>query len=115
MKKNIRFEMNYLLKQIEQIKNEVVNGDDHFDYERFGDLASVYDDQFGSSIYLGGYVVDKCLSITWSKHYAEDEWENLYCNLVDWEEINSVGKMKKYMIKMLKYYNNLYANRKEVK
>lgn len=112
------FEMSYKLKDIEEIKNGLFNNNDNFDYEKFGDLATLCDKNFGSSLYLGGYVCDKKLSITWSKHFGkweDNDYENLYCNLVDWEEINSVGKLKKYMVKMLKYYNNLYNNRKEVK
>lgn len=115
---NIIFEMNYTLKEIENITDNIKQGNNNFDYNRFGDLASVYDKEFGSSIYLGGYVEDKKLSITWSKHFGnwnDNNYENEYCNLVDWEEINSVGKLKKYMIKMLKHYNSLWEKREKVK
>lgn len=97
----MKFEMYYTLKQIKEIMEK---RESRF----YGcDLAWLEDREHNASAYLGIHEDDENkndISITFSIHDKDNfdkEWDNVSAISIDLNKYNTVGKIKKFMMKEL--------------
>ena len=100
----MKFEMYYTLKQVKEIMEKRES--------RFNGcaLAWLEDREHNASAYLGIHEDDENkndISITFSIHNKDDfdeEWNNASAIYIDLNEYNTVGKIKKFMMKELRKF-----------
>ena len=95
----MKFEMKYTLQQLETISTILITDKSEDNDFKFNNLANLYDYNNNSSVHIVGDN-DNGLSIVYRKNDKILNKETF-----NFKEVNTVGKLKRFLINKIKEYN----------